>query len=1009
MVNHVGRPSVAGTGPDDAPRVVAVIGNGPVGQTTALLLARWRVPVVLLDRRPGRDPVGSKAICQQRDVLDVWAAAGAGEQIADEGVTWTTSRTFHHDEELFATTFVDRGSSPFPPFVNISQSRTEEILDACVRAEPLVDVRWNHRVVAVDQDVDRVRLTCRRPDGTTTGVDAAYAVVCAGARSDDLRAALGLTFDGRTFDDQFLICDIRADIPDWVTERRFYFDPVWNPGRQVLIHPCPDSTFRIDWQVPPGYDVDDEERTGALDRRIRQVIGDRPYEVVWRSVYRFHSRVVDRMRVGRVLVAGDCAHLVSPFGARGLNSGVQDAENAAWKLAFVLRGWAPESLLDTYDDERRAAALENIEVTTATMDFLVPRSAEQAAHRAATLDRASSDPEARAKVDSGRLAEPYWYVDSPLTTPDPRRPFTGRPPRGHTPPPGPGVLVPDVPVGPGAGGATRLREIVRAGLLVLTGSGIDATAVRSLLVPRTAAPVRVLGAGSLDTDASPTVSTALGIRPDERWLIRPDGHIAAVTTDDDSLLGAVRRLLADHDRSNKGTHMTSDRHDTIGGHAGPVSTSGPEFEAAIAVWNRARPRRPALVAHCSSTGDVVAALAYARGHGLPVAARSGGHSYTGASVVGDGVVLDLRAMDDVSYDAGEGLVRVGGGATWAAVDDVLGPAGVATAGGSVSKVGVAGFSLGTGFGWLGRTYGTAGDNLVEASVVLADGSVVRAAQDENPDLFWALRGGCGNFGIVTEFRFRTHPVGTVLAGPVVYRVQDAAVVLRALASGAADLDRRASWTAVLTTAPPVTGIPADMVGRAVLLLPLLWVGDPEEGAAYLAPLRRLAEPVADLVAVGPYSAFQRQTDDAAPDGMCWDVRSEWLDDLDGASIQAAVDSALTMTSPLSELLFRTAGGALAALPASTPFSFGHARYLLEVIANWSPGEDPEPARAWMRKAYAGQVHTSSGGVCVNHIGFDEGPERVRAAYSTRTYTRLRGIKRRYDPENLFRSVQNIAP
>ncbi|MEW2443708.1 FAD-dependent monooxygenase [Micromonospora marina] len=531
------------TGPDNVSRAVAVIGNGPVGQTTALLLARWSVPVVLLDQRPRRDLVGSKAICQQRDVLDVWAAVGAGEQIADEGVTWTTARTFHRHEELFATTFADRGSSPFPPFVNISQSRTEQILDERIREEALIDVRWGHVVVAVDQDDDRVTLTCRRPDGTTTTVDAAYAVACAGARSDDLRAALGLTFGGRTFDDHFLICDIRADIPDWVTERRFYFDPVWNPGRQVLIHPCPDSTFRIDWQVPPGYDVDDEERTGALDRRIRQVIGDRPYEIAWRSVYRFHSRLVDRMRVGRVLVAGDCAHLVSPFGARGLNSGVQDAENAAWKLAFVLRGWAPDGLLDTYDHERRAAAVENIEVTTATMDFLVPRSPEQAAHRRAMLDRASSDPGARAQVDSGRLAEPYWYVDSPLTTPAPRRPFDGRPPRGHMPRPGPGVLVPDVPLGPGAGGARRLREIVRAGLLVLTGSGVDAARVESLLVPRTAAPVRVLDAGSLDADTAPTVSTTLGVRPDECWLIRPDGHVAAVTTDDSSLVGAVDRLL----------------------------------------------------------------------------------------------------------------------------------------------------------------------------------------------------------------------------------------------------------------------------------------------------------------------------------------------------------------------------------------------------------------------------------------------------------------------------------
>ena len=183
------------------------------------------------------------------------------------------------------------------------------------------------------------------------------------------------------------------------------------------MHPCPDSTFRIDWQVPSDYDIDAEVADGSLDRRIRHVIGDRPYEIVWKSVYRFQSRCADRLRVGRVLLAGDAAHLFSPFGARGLNSGVADAENAAWKIAFVARGWAGEGLLESYHAERHAAARENLEITTATMDFLVPQSPVAAAHRQAVLDRAAEDPAARGMVDSGRLAEPFWYADSPLTTP----------------------------------------------------------------------------------------------------------------------------------------------------------------------------------------------------------------------------------------------------------------------------------------------------------------------------------------------------------------------------------------------------------------------------------------------------------------------------------------------------------------------------------------------------------------------------------------------------------------
>src|SRR5690606_37928628 len=190
---------------------------------------------------------------------------------------------------------------------------------------------------------------------------------------------------------------------------------------------CPDSTYRIDWQVPPDFDLAAEEASGALEQRIRAVIGDRPYDLLWRSVYRFHSRLVDRMHVGRVLLAGDGAHLMAPFGARGLNSGVLDAENAAWKIAFVRRGWADDALLATYHDERHAAARENLDVTSATMRFLVPGTDGERARRREVLGRATTDPAAREEVDSGRLAEPFWYVDSPLTVPDGTRPFAGRP------------------------------------------------------------------------------------------------------------------------------------------------------------------------------------------------------------------------------------------------------------------------------------------------------------------------------------------------------------------------------------------------------------------------------------------------------------------------------------------------------------------------------------------------------------------------------------------------------
>ncbi|MDF2143770.1 FAD-dependent monooxygenase [Knoellia sp. p5-6-4] len=531
------------TGPRSAGRV-AVIGNGPVGQTTALLLAGWGVHVVLLDRRPARDPVGSKAICQQRDVLDVWASCG-GERIAQEGLTWSRARTFYREHELFCVELQDPGRSPFPPFVNISQARTEEILDEAIAAQPLIEERWGHEVVGLDQELDdRVVVHCETSAGPVD-VEAAYAVACGGARGRQLRELLGVGFEGRSFADSFLICDIRAELPGWENERRFYFDPVWNPGRQVLIHPCPGGLYRIDWQVDPSFDLDRARADGSLDVRIRQVVGDRSYEVDWTSLYTFHARVADRFRVGRVLLAGDLAHLVAPFGARGLNSGVGDADNAAWKIAFVLRGWAGEALLDSYESERRAAAVENLGVTSATMDFLVPHSPEGAARRRELLEAAVTDPAVHERVDSGRLAEPFWYVDSELTTPHSARHWPGRPPRGQAPAPVPGVIIPDAPVRDAENpGVTHIRQLCRSGLLVLLGDAgqreAAAKALDDVLPPEL--PRRIVPLDEIDTDG--ILRTALRMEGSrEMWLVRPDAHLAACVATPKDLAAAARRLL----------------------------------------------------------------------------------------------------------------------------------------------------------------------------------------------------------------------------------------------------------------------------------------------------------------------------------------------------------------------------------------------------------------------------------------------------------------------------------
>ena len=535
-IDAVGLPAYRG----DA---VVIVGNGPVGQTLALLLARWGVGTVLLDRRRARDLVGSKAICQQRDVLDVWDCVGAGHAIADEGVTWSRARTFYREHELFCIELAETGSSAFPPFVNISQGRTEELLDEQIARCPLVDVRWGHTVAHVRDAAGGVQLDVAGPDGEQV-LTAPYAVLCTGGHSEHLRKDLGIEFGGRSFDDHFLICDIRAELPGWEAERRFYFDPEWNPGRQVLIHPCPDSTFRIDWQVPAEFDLAHEERTGRLDARIRQIVGDTDYDIVWKSVYRFHTRCVDRMRAGKVLLAGDSAHLMAPFGARGLNSGVGDADNAAWKLAFVLRGWSDERLLDSFDIERRAAAEENLQVTTATMDFLVPQTAQAWERRRTTLERAVGDPEAQTLVDSGRLSEPFWYVDSPLTTPDPTREPASRPPRGQVPSPGVGVLLPDLAATePETGVATRLRRLARHGLLLMVSDRADHAVVEDA-VRDVDAPVQVVGIPVLS--GGPALAESLGARAGEAWLVRPDAFVAAVVPAQDpcAVRAAVSRCIA---------------------------------------------------------------------------------------------------------------------------------------------------------------------------------------------------------------------------------------------------------------------------------------------------------------------------------------------------------------------------------------------------------------------------------------------------------------------------------
>jgi 3-(3-hydroxy-phenyl)propionate hydroxylase len=506
---------------------VAVVGAGPVGMTLAGRLAQLGVQVLLLEQHPQHTGEGSKALCMQRETLEIWARLGIGEQVAKRGVQWNLGRTYFRGRELFQVRLPSSNRDHFPPFVNINQTEVEEMLLARITELAEIDLRWSHRLVGVAQDAEGVTVRCETPQGEKT-LRVAYLVGADGAHSA-VRHATGMGFPGHSFPDLFLICDIRARLP-FPRERRFFFDPPWNPGRQVLIHPQPDDTWRIDWQVASGTDIEAERASGGLDRRVRAVIGPTTdYELLWLTPYRFHQRLVERFRIGRVLLAGDAAHLVSPFGARGLNSGVADAENLAWKLATVLAGRASDELMESYHAERRAAALENLAVTDASMRFMVPRGRLRRLLRNAILRGSLRMPRLRRLVNSGRLAQPFSYADSPIVVADTRD--ARIPAIGAVAPDAPCSSLDTVPV-------TRLRDLFGAGFVALVvGNTPRDAAAAAIRASRLAwpAPCQIVAIGpdgplagvTVLKDSEEEIRGAYGEAGPSAYLIRPDGHLAA--------------------------------------------------------------------------------------------------------------------------------------------------------------------------------------------------------------------------------------------------------------------------------------------------------------------------------------------------------------------------------------------------------------------------------------------------------------------------------------------------
>jgi FAD/FMN-containing dehydrogenase len=446
------------------------------------------------------------------------------------------------------------------------------------------------------------------------------------------------------------------------------------------------------------------------------------------------------------------------------------------------------------------------------------------------------------------------------------------------------------------------------------------------------------------------------------------------------------------------------------GVADVVLTGDPGYDDARRLWNGLVDRRPALIARPAGAVEVARAIEHARTAGLELAVRCGGHSIPGHSSVDGGLVIDLSTyLGRVQVDAETRRVRVGGGALLGALDRGTQEHGLVVPSGHVSHTGVGGLTLGGGTGWLMRRYGLTIDSLRSAEVVTADGDVVRASDGEHSDLFWALRGGGGNFGVVTEFEFEAHALGTELvAGMLVYPLARAREILGFVRDWMEEAPDELTCFPVFVTAPPQPPFPPELQGTPVLAVGVAYAGTADDGMRALEPLKRFATPALDLAAPMPYLALQTMLDAGVPHGLHNYNRAEWLEDVGEDAIATLVDHVERISSPLSQVIIARMGGAVARVPAdATAFPHRQARNLLWIVSAWRPGEDPEPHLDWVRGISDAMAGHAAGGVYVNALG-DEPADRVRSAYGD-NWQRLTEIKRQYDPDNVFRHNANIQP
>ncbi len=441
-----------------------------------------------------------------------------------------------------------------------------------------------------------------------------------------------------------------------------------------------------------------------------------------------------------------------------------------------------------------------------------------------------------------------------------------------------------------------------------------------------------------------------------------------------------------------------------------LRASDPAYDEARQVFNGMIDRRPERILRCHSAEDVVAALAVARLEGLPVSIYGGGHGVTGSAVVDGGVCIDLRGINDVDVDPEARTVRVGGGATWAAIDAATQEHGLAVTGGRMSTTGVGGLTLGSGSGWLERAYGFTCDNLISARVVTADGRLVTASEQEHPDLFWALRGGGGNFGIVTEFEFQLHAVGPiVLGGLLMYPAQMAGELLRFWRDFMLDAPDEVGCAVAFITAPPLDFVPEPVRGQPVLGVVICYAGDAEAGREVLAPILEFGPPAVNMVQPMPYVAVQRLIDDGNPKGARNYWSADYFDGLPDEAIDTLASHATKPLSPLTQTIVVAGGGAIARVPDDATACGGReAPFNIHYLTMWTDPAADDANIAFMRDMSTAMKPWTTGHVYVNFIG-DEGPGRIKAAYGAERFSRLQKIKRVWDPGNLFRHNQNIPP